>query len=121
SMLAYGTIGLSSLLPRLDTELGRPINGNPYLDDRGYVNLDLDYINDPGTSGADQDRSTWAFYADGNWDITDRLRLTAGLRWTLDKKSFFRRANGGGLCNQYTPARNQRPIDTDNDPNTPDV
>ena len=109
-MLSYGTVGLSSLLPRTDLEMGRPINGNPFLDDRGFINLDLDYINDPGTGGADQDRSSYAFYVDGTYDLTDRLRFTAGMRWTLDKKSFFRRANGGGVCNEYTPDRNKRVI-----------
>jgi iron complex outermembrane receptor protein len=121
SMRSFSTVGLSSLLPRTDAQLGRPTVGNPFLDDRGYINLDLDYINDPATGGADQDRTTWAFYFDGNWDITDRLRFTAGMRWTLDKKSFFRRANSGGVCNQYTKAKDERLVDTDNDPNTAPV
>jgi iron complex outermembrane receptor protein len=120
-MRSFSTVGLSSLLPRTDAQLGRPTAGNPYLDDRGFVNLDLDYINDPASGGASQDRTTYAFYFDGNWDITDRLRFTAGVRWTLDKKSFFRRANPGGECNQYTKAKDQRFVDTDNDVNTPAV
>ncbi len=109
-MRSFSTVGLSGLLPKTDAQLGRPTNGNPFLDDRGYMNLDLDYINDPATGGSRQDRSTWAFYADGSWDVTDRLRLTAGLRWTYDKKSFFRRANAGGVCNQYTPVKDQKVV-----------
>jgi iron complex outermembrane receptor protein len=121
SMRSFSTVGLSSLLPRTDAQLGRPTNGNPYLDDRGFINLDLDYINDPATGGADQDRTTYAVYLDGSWDVTDRLRLTAGLRWTLDKKDFFRRANPGGVCNQFTPVKDQRLVDTDGNPGTPAV
>jgi len=107
-MRSFAIVGLSGLLPVTDTALGRPANGNPFLDDRGYINLNLDYLTDPTVGGASQDRTTYAFYFDGNWDLTERLRLTAGVRWTLDKKDFFRRANNGGLCNQYTKERDKR-------------
>jgi iron complex outermembrane receptor protein len=107
-MRSFAIVGLSGLLPVTDTALGNPANGNPFLDDRGYVNLNLDYLTDPTVGGASQDRTTYAFYFDGNWDLTERLRLTAGVRWTLDKKDFFRRANNGGLCNQYTKERDKR-------------
>ncbi len=109
-MRSFAIVGLSGLLPVTDTALGNPANGNPFLDDRGYVNLNLDYLTDPTVGGASQDRTTYAFYFDGNWDLTERLRLTAGVRWTLDQKDFFRRANNGGLCNQYTKQRDQRTI-----------
>ena len=107
-MRSFSTVGLSGLLPKTDAYFGRPTNGNPLLDDRGFINLDLSYLTDPATGGASQDRTTYAFYFDGNYDITDRLRFTAGVRWTLDQKSFFRRANAGGLCNQYTPIQHQQ-------------
>ncbi len=107
-MVSFSTVGLSGLLPKTDAYFGRPTNGNPFLDDRGFINLDLSYLTDPATGGARQDRTTWAVYWDGNYDITDRLRLTAGIRWTQDQKSFFRRANAGGLCNQYTPFQHEK-------------
>jgi iron complex outermembrane receptor protein len=71
--------------------------------------------------GAKQDRKTIALYADGTYDLTDRLSFTAGLRWTKDKKDFFRRANPGGPCTALTPIGDQVPVDVDNDPITPDV
>ena len=109
-MRSFSTVGLSGLLPKTDAYFGRPTNGSPFLDDRGFINLDLSYLTDPATGGASQDRTTYAFYWDGNYDITDRLRFTAGVRWTLDQKQFFRRANAGGLCNQYTPFQHQKDV-----------
>ncbi len=106
-MIAYSTVGLSSLLPTTDAALGRPTNGNPLLDDRGFINLNFDYINDPTMTGARQHRNTYAVYADGHYDITDALRLTLGGRYTYDVKTFFRRANPGGPCTANTPARDQ--------------
>ncbi len=89
SMLAYATVGLSALLPPFDT----------------------DFITDPATSGADQDRETTAFYADASFDITERLTLSGGIRYTDDEKTFFRRANPGGPCTALTPAKDQALID----------
>ncbi len=120
-MLAYSTVGLTSLLPVTDASLGRPTNGNPYLDDRGFINLDLDYITDPTTTGARQHRNTYAAYADAHYDITDTLRFTLGGRYTYDKKTFFRRTNPGGPCTALTPAKDARLVDVDNNPNTPAV
>jgi iron complex outermembrane receptor protein len=37
-----------------------------------------------------QDREAWAAYADGSFEVTDRLTLTAGVRYTHDKKDFVR-------------------------------
>jgi len=37
-----------------------------------------------------QDRTTWAVYADGSFDVNDKLTLSAGLRYTEDKKDFER-------------------------------
>ncbi len=83
-MLAYATVGLLTV-----------ITGNPA------------FQNDPTMGGARQDRKTTAFYADGTYDITERLSFTAGLRWTKDKKDFFRRANPGGPCTALTPLADQ--------------
>ena len=52
---SYATVGLSSLFP-----------GAPFLDERGYVNLDLRGITgNPGHGIVKQDRKSWALYTDG--------------------------------------------------------
>ncbi len=89
NMLAYATVGLLTVL-----------TGNPA------------FQTDPTMGGARQDRKTTAFYADGTYDITERLSFTAGLRWTKDKKDFFRRANPGGPCTALTPLGDQVPWTT---------
>ena len=100
-MLAYATVGLLSLF-----------NFNPggLIDGNGFLNLNTDYQTDPGMTGARQDRKTLAFYADGTFEFLERWSFTAGLRWTKDKKDFFRRANPGGLCDPpgfTTPAKDR--------------
>jgi iron complex outermembrane receptor protein len=37
-----------------------------------------------------QDRESYAFYLDGTYDLTDQASLTAGIRYTKDKKDFLR-------------------------------
>jgi iron complex outermembrane receptor protein len=106
-MLAYATVGLTGLIPVTDTALGRPANGNPFLDDRGFINIEFDNFDDPGMTGAKQNRNTYAIYADAKYDITDTLRFTLGGRYTYDKKTFLRRANPGGPCTALTPPKNQ--------------
>jgi iron complex outermembrane receptor protein len=84
-MLAFATVGLTSLLPPFDTDI----------------------LFDPTTTGARQDRETLAFYLDGSYELTERLSFTAGVRFTDDEKDFFRRANPGGPCTAETPAKDQ--------------
>ena len=43
-----------------------------------------------------QDRKTWAVYGDGSFEVTDRLTLTGGVRYTHDEKDFVRLNLGGG-------------------------
>jgi len=38
----------------------------------------------------EQDRSSYAFYVDGTYEMTDKARVTAGIRYTKDKKDFVR-------------------------------
>jgi len=38
----------------------------------------------------EQDRSSYAFYLDGTYDLTDKASFTAGIRYTKDKKDFVR-------------------------------
>ncbi|MCC5888633.1 MAG: TonB-dependent receptor [Gammaproteobacteria bacterium] len=113
-MLAYSTVGLSSLvtfLPSEDPDSANPLVADGTLDSRGFLNLNLDFINDPATTGARQDRETWAAYFDGTYEITEDLSFSAGIRYTRDKKEFYRRANPGGPCTALTPARNQVVVD----------
>ena len=37
-----------------------------------------------------QDRTAWAIYGDGSFEVSDRLTISAGLRYTEDKKDFER-------------------------------
>lgn len=113
-MLAYSTVGLSSLvtfLPSEDPAHPDPLVAAGLLDLRGFMNLDLDFINDPATTNTRQDRETVAVYFDGSYEITDDLTLSAGIRYTKDKKDFVRRANPGGPCSAQTPAKDQRIVD----------
>lgn len=113
-MLAYSTVGLSSLvtfLPSEDPDSDNPLVADGTLDTRGFLNLDLDFIDNPATTGARQDRETWAVYFDGTYELTDDLSFSAGIRYTRDKKEFYRRANPGGPCTDLTPARNQVIVD----------
>jgi iron complex outermembrane recepter protein len=105
-MLAFATVGLSSLLTFVDENRNDGVPG-PVLRADGFLNLDLDYINDPTMTGSQQERETLAFYADGSYDLTDRWTLSAGLRWTKDEKDFYRRTNPGGPCTDLTPAKDQ--------------
>ena len=96
---AIATVGLQGILPAFNAA-----NGS-FFDSRGFVNLDLDTINDPGLGNVKQNRESWAVYADGTYNFTDRLSLTAGARYTSDSKDFEHHANGGGACNQFTKAK----------------
>ncbi|HEX7034190.1 MAG TPA: TonB-dependent receptor [Pseudomonadales bacterium] len=87
-MLAYSTVGLTGLLTG-----------------------DTDFLTNPATTGARQDRETVALYADGTFDVTERLSITAGIRYTDDEKEFFRRANPGGPCTELTPPEHQVIVD----------
>jgi iron complex outermembrane receptor protein len=94
---AYSTVGLTGIIPAFNDDTGS------FLDERGFINLDLRNItNDANAGKLKQDRDSLAFYLDGTWELTDRLRLTAGARYTEDEKKFYNPVGGGGPCNQYT-------------------
>jgi len=109
-MLAYATVGLTSLITFVDEDRNDGIRGPVFRPD-GFLNLDLDAINDPTMTGAKQDRETWAVYLDGSYQFNDRWTLSAGLRYTDDEKDFYRRANPGGPCTALTPAKDQVLVD----------
>jgi iron complex outermembrane receptor protein len=94
---SYATVGLSSLFPLgLNPAL-------PFFDSRGFVNMDLRGITgDPGHGQVKQDRKSLAFYADGTYDLSDRFRITAGVRHTDDEKDFWKPTGNGAPCNQFT-------------------
>ena len=83
-MLSYATVGLT-----------------------GVLTGDTDFLTDPAMGGAEQDRKTNAVYGDATYEFTDRFSVTAGVRWTKDKKDFFRRANPGGPCTARTPLKDE--------------
>lgn len=103
---SYATVGLSSLFPTgLNPDL-------PFFDERGYVNMDLRGITgNPGHGIVKQDRKSWALYADGSYDFNEQFSITAGVRYTKDKKDFYKPTGGGGPCNQYTELRDAQPAD----------
>lgn len=102
---AIATQGLVSIIPSFNVTTGS------FYDERGFINLDLDGLNDPGTTVTNQERESFAYYIDGNWAVTDEITISAGVRYTKDEKEFFRNANGGGVCNQYTKAKDAVLID----------
>ena len=116
-MLAYATVGLSSILAFVDDDpnsgspgglfdiLGGNAEGITMLRPDGTLNLETDNINDPTMTGASQERKTTAFYFDFSYDLTDLWTFTAGVRHTKDEKDFFRRQNAGGPCTALTPAK----------------
>jgi iron complex outermembrane receptor protein len=112
-MLAYATVGLLSLITFTDVNRNDTCTASvttgcpPAFDGNGFLNLDTTYQTDPATTGAKQDRKTWAFYADGTVELGGRFSLTGGFRYTKDEKDFFRRANSGGPCTPLTPAKDQ--------------
>jgi iron complex outermembrane receptor protein len=105
-MLAYATVGLSSLITPGPDGFGP--------DEDGFLTVDSRTLQgDFSMSGASQKRDTWAFYADGTFDVTDKFRITGGLRYTDDSKDFFRRTNPGGPCTSGTNDIDERPTEID--------
>ncbi len=68
--------------------------------------MDLRQItNDPGHGKVKQDRTSMAAYFDGTFEATDRLSITAGVRYTDDEKKFKKPTGAGAPCGQYTDPR----------------
>lgn len=101
---SYATVGLSSLFTALPG----------VFDERGYYAMDLRGITgDPGHGIVEQDRKSWAIYADGSFQVSEQLSITAGVRHTNDKKAFYKPTGTGGACNQYTELVDAQPADPD--------
>lgn len=92
--LAYSTVGLSALFPPFDLR---------------------ETTSDPNVGSLSQERKSLAFYLDGSWDINEQFTVSAGVRWTQDKKDFYNPVGGGGPCNQFTLAQDAVLVD----PNQP--
>lgn len=95
---AFSTVGLTGLIP----------TGG--VDSRGFLNFfnSRNFTGDPGHGYVQQDRESIAFYADGTFEFAEKFRLTGGVRWTKDKKDFFKPTGGGGPCNRFTEAFDAR-------------
>jgi iron complex outermembrane receptor protein len=94
--LAYYSVGLTALIPVLNPTTGT------YLNPQGYVNLNTEALNDYEFQGTTQSRHQEALFWDGNYDLTDKLQLTGGVRFSEDYKKFLRFVNGGGPCTALT-------------------
>jgi iron complex outermembrane recepter protein len=95
---AYSTVGLTGLIP----------TGG--VDTRGFLNFynTRNFTGDPGHGRVEQNRDSLGFYVDGTFEFAEKFRLTAGARWTQDKKEFIKPTGGGGPCNQFTEAFDAR-------------
>jgi iron complex outermembrane receptor protein len=99
---AFFQVGLVGLIPGI-----HPTTGTALRPD-GRVNLDTSVFKDFQLQTTGQERTEYAAYLDGNYQISDKLRFTTGIRFSKDEKDFDRLVDGGGLCNQYTPASDKR-------------
>ncbi len=102
---AFFQVGLVGLIPVLD-----PTTGS-FLTPAGRASLDTSVFEDFQLQTTNQDREEYALFWDGTYELTDRWRLTGGLRYSDDKKEFDRLVDGGGLCNQYTREQDKRTVD----------
>lgn len=102
---AFFQVGLTGLIPQLNADTGT------FLNSAGRVNLDTRVYSDYQLQTTSQSRKEYAFFWDGTYNITDQFRLTAGVRYSKDKKDFDRLVDGGGLCNQYTDPLDVRIVD----------
>lgn len=104
---AFANVGLSALF----RPLTRAALALPIVDANNNIFVDGATITDPSTTLTRQKRSGWALYWDGTYKLDDAWKLSAGVRYTVDRKNFIRGANPGGLCDSQriiTPARDRR-------------
>jgi iron complex outermembrane receptor protein len=102
---AFFSVGLVSLIPVPDPTTTNP---NPFIRSDGRVSLDTRSLFDYQLQYTEQDRTEYAFFWDGSYDVTEQFRLSAGIRYSKDEKEFIRAVDGGGLCNQYSEAQDIR-------------
>lgn len=93
---SFYQVGLTTLIPVFDPETGGFVRAD------GRVNLDTRDLRDYQLQGTEQDRDEYALFLDGTFEVTDRLNLTAGVRFSRDEKDYVRFVDGGGLCSDLT-------------------
>ena len=93
---SFYQVGLTTLIPVFDAETGGFVRAD------GRVNLDTRDLRDYQLQGTEQDRDEYALFLDGTFEVTDRLNLTAGVRFSRDEKDYVRFVDGGGLCSDLT-------------------
>ncbi|MCC5870363.1 MAG: TonB-dependent receptor [Gammaproteobacteria bacterium] len=93
---SFYQVGLTSLIPVFDPETESFVRAD------GRVNLDTRDLRDYQLQGTEQDRDEYALFFDGTFEVTDRLNLTAGIRFSRDEKDYVRFVDGGGLCSEFT-------------------
>jgi iron complex outermembrane receptor protein len=59
-----------------------------YLNEDGSQNFAADLFGPAFVEVLDSETDSYAVFADGTYEITDRLSLRAGVRWTKDEKEF---------------------------------
>jgi iron complex outermembrane receptor protein len=64
------------------------ITGVYYLNESAKQDFGWRYLTPSSTSLIDADTESFAFYAQGDYQITDQLKATAGIRWLQDDKEF---------------------------------
>ncbi len=101
---AFFQVGLVGLLPVTD-----PVTGT-FLTPSGRVSLDTSVFRDYQLQTTSQQRTEYALFWDGSYEISERFRLSAGLRYSKDEKDFDRLVDGGGLCTALTPAADRRTV-----------
>ena len=99
--VTFFSLGFLSLLPTPDPTTGT------FITPEGFISLDTRELSDYQMHGAEQKRDEYGLYLDGTYEIDERWSVTAGVRFTSDKKEFFRYVEGGALCNQFTEAADQ--------------
>lgn len=79
------------------------IVGLYYFDAEDFLSINADF-GIPFISESNQDTESKAVFGEVYYDISDKLRATAGLRWTEDEKSFdsFNNFNPAGIANGGT-------------------
>ncbi len=104
---AFFSVGLVSLIPVADPNT---TNANPFIRSDGRVSLDTRSLFDYQLQYTEQDRTEYAFFWDGSFDVTEQFRLSAGVRMSKDEKDFIRAVDGGGLCNQFSEPQDTRTV-----------
>lgn len=110
-----GVPGLAGLLIRSDSDLDQwsqefQLLGTAFDDRLNYL-VGLFYLNEDGAQtfsgdffgpafveNIENETDSYAVFADASYKLTDRLSLTAGVRWTKDEKEYSNTCSAGAFC-----------------------